>query len=531
MPPKTIDEIIAEMEELQLAEHEPMFAIYQDLVTARKADIEKRAEEELEKKKWEDEVISLREEKERMEKERMEKESEEQRKQEELTRKKEELALQATEILNTNNKFISSLLPSAYETLDSTQRYDMSVDDRKLIESLDLLDVKDAQDTDTSSTRTGSDVGDHPVPLPTANASFTGAEKTLTGDDAAASNAASLPPSERYPDPFPSSIHPDFSVQTSDDFLLVTNDDVGFYVNRDLLLEHSDFFRDFEEMASDMRQDDDAGKGRTQAVRRDMPGALSNGLRVVLRKVKETKYWQDFYDWERKVFRSQQIWEDDDEDSGLVFISPRVWEYDLEDLALAFRIADQYGFTEFSAQARRAIPQESPWFRYLYAAFEADETVAKAIAKSTLRWELRQFPQHILSVLDKHHAPYAALLRDIHRLSPFHMLENPYSPPSSPAANHDFLKKSQADFMAKRLVECGGEECSCKKSELWWATASVSGGRGLQSNLISRRDGDDDNLWIEIGMSIRRSVACLDCKDSVIRSFKPLWDDLAALWQ
>ncbi|TYJ51582.1 hypothetical protein B9479_007841 [Cryptococcus floricola] len=94
MPPKTIDEVIAEMEELQLAEHEPMFAIYQDLVTARKADIEKRAEEELEKKKWEDEVISLQE-----EKERMEKESEEQRKQEELTRKKEELALQATKIL------------------------------------------------------------------------------------------------------------------------------------------------------------------------------------------------------------------------------------------------------------------------------------------------------------------------------------------------------------------------------------------------------------------------------------------------
>ncbi|TYJ51802.1 hypothetical protein B9479_007618 [Cryptococcus floricola] len=74
MPPKTIDEVIAEMEELQLAEHEPMFAIYQDLVTARKADIEKRAEGELERKKWEDEVISLQEEKERMEKERMGKE-------------------------------------------------------------------------------------------------------------------------------------------------------------------------------------------------------------------------------------------------------------------------------------------------------------------------------------------------------------------------------------------------------------------------------------------------------------------------
>ncbi|TYJ54179.1 hypothetical protein B9479_005190 [Cryptococcus floricola] len=390
----------------------------------------------------------------------------------------------------------------------------MSVDDRELIKSLDLLHVKDARDTDISSTRTGSDVGDHPVPLPTSNASFTGAENTLTGDEAAASNAASPPPSERSPDPLPSSIHPDFSRQTSDDFLLVTDDDVGFYVNRDFLLEHSDFFRDFEEMDSDIRQDDDAGKGRTQAVRRDMPGALSNGLRVVLLKVKHTDDRPDVYDSKQKVFRSQQR-----------------WEYDLEDLALAFPIADQYGFTRFSAQAHRTIPQRSPWFRYLYAAFEADETVAKAIAKSSLLEDLTKCPQDILSVLDKHHAPYAALLRDIHRRNPFSMYSCPYYLSSTFQANHDFLKKSKADFMAKRLVECGGEECSCSKSGYWWALASKTGGQVLRRNLDSRPDRDDDNLWIAIRVSIWLSVAGLDCSESVIRSFKPLWDDLAALWQ
>ncbi|TYJ51463.1 hypothetical protein B9479_007960 [Cryptococcus floricola] len=286
----------------------------------------------------------------------------------------------------------------------------MSVDDRELIESLDLLDVEDARDTDISSTRTSSDVGDHPVPLPASNASFTGAENTLTGDETAASNAASSPPSERSPDPLPSSIHPDFSVQTSNDFLLVTDDDVGFYVNRDFLLEHSDFFRDFEEADSYIRQDDDAGKGRTQAARRDMPGALSNGLRVVLLKVKQTKSCPDRYDKKRKVYRPQ-----------------RFWGYDHEDLALAFRIADQYGFTRFSAQAHRTIPKRSPWFDYLYAAFEADETVAKAIARSTLDCDLMECPRPILPILDKHNAPYAALLRAIHRRNPFSMHNNPYS--------------------------------------------------------------------------------------------------------
>ncbi|TYJ54171.1 hypothetical protein B9479_005182 [Cryptococcus floricola] len=389
----------------------------------------------------------------------------------------------------------------------------MSVDDRKLIESRDLLDVKDARDTDISST--GSDVGDHPVPLPASNASFEGAEKTLTGDETAASHATSPPPSERSPDPFPSSIHPDFSVQTSNDFLLVTDDDVGFYVNRAFLLEHSDFFRDFEEADSYIRQEDDAGKGHNQAVRRDMPGALSHGLRVVLLKVQQTYDGPDVFDWKRKVFRSQ-----------------RIWEYDHEDLALAFRIADQYGFTRFSAQARLSIPKTSTWFQYLYAAFEADEPVAKANAKLTLRGDLtEEYPQYILSVLDKHHAPYAALLRDIHRRNPFTMEESPFSLSSSPAANHDFLKKSQADFKEKRLVECGGEECGCPNSRLSWLMASLSGGHVLQINIDSRSDRDDDNLWIDIGMSIRQSGNCLDCSDSVIRFFKPLWDDLAALWQ
>ncbi|TYJ54189.1 hypothetical protein B9479_005200 [Cryptococcus floricola] len=199
-----------------------------------------------------------------------------------------------------------------------------------------------------------------------------------------------------------------------------------------------------------------------------MPGALSNGLRVVLLKVKETNSSPDFYDWKRKVFSSQGT-----------------WEYDHEDLALAFRIANQYGFTQFSAQACWTIPQKSIWFRYLYAAFEADETVAKAIAKSTLRWDLTECPQPILPVLDKHHAPYAALLRDIHRRSPFSMNKDPYHLSSSSAANHDFLKQSQADFEYKRLVECGGEEeCRCKKPRFWWATATCGQKSTCQSGSL-----------------------------------------------
>ncbi|ODN88399.1 hypothetical protein L198_06670 [Cryptococcus wingfieldii CBS 7118] len=388
----------------------------------------------------------------------------------------------------------------------------MSGDDAELTKSLNHLDLKDAQDTDALRTH---DHGDHRV----LSSSFT------PGSDAAGSAGAdrlmevtrdvvSSPPTDRTPDALPSSIHPDFSVQTSDDFLLVTDDDVGFYVNRDFLLEHSDFFRDFEEMDSDIRQYDDAGKGRTQAVRRDMPGALSNGLRVVLLKVKETKYWPDRYDRNQKVFRSQ-----------------RIWEYDHEDLAPAFSISNQYGFTRFSAQARLSIATTSAWFRYLYAAFEADETVAKAIAKSTLLWDLTEScPEPILPVLDKHQASYAALLREIHRRNPFSRYKGPYRLSSSSAANHDFLKKSQAHFKKKRLVECGGA-CTCKKSGFWWAAASQSGGKALRRNLELRLGRDDESLWSDIEVSIRLAVDCLDCSDSVIRSFKPLWDDLAALWQ
>ncbi|ODN88402.1 hypothetical protein L198_06673 [Cryptococcus wingfieldii CBS 7118] len=389
----------------------------------------------------------------------------------------------------------------------------MSGDVAELDKSLNHLDGKDPQDTDASRTHDDGDQVLSSSSTPGSDAAGSAGADTLTE---VTRDVVSSPPTDRTPDALPSFTHPDFSIQTNDDFLLVTDDDVGFYVNRDFLLEHSDFFRDFEEMDSDIRQDDDDGKGRTQAVRRDMPGALSNGLRVVLLKVKETQYWPDRYDKKRRVFRSQ-----------------RIWEYDHEDLALAFRIANQYGFTRFSAQARLSIPKPSIWFQYLYAAFEADETAAKAIAKSTLYFDLREScPQPILPVLDKHHAPYAALLREIHRRSPFSRYKDPYFLSPSFDANHDLLEKSQADYKVKRFVECGGEECSCKTSGSWWAIASRSGGKALRRTLASRfLDHDDDGLWSEIDKSIRLSVDCLDCGDSVIRSIKPLWDELAALWQ
>ncbi|ODN73089.1 hypothetical protein L198_08312, partial [Cryptococcus wingfieldii CBS 7118] len=174
----------------------------------------------------------------------------------------------------------------------------MSGDDAELTKSLNHLDVKDAQDTDASRTH---DDGDHRA------LSFSSTPGSVAAGSAGADrltevtrDVVSSPPTDRTPDTLPSSIHPDFSVQTNDDFLLVTDDDVGFYVNKEFLLEHSEFFRDFEDMDSDIRQDEDAWKGRTQAVRRDMPGALSNGLRVVLLKVKETKSWPDAYDRKRR---------------------------------------------------------------------------------------------------------------------------------------------------------------------------------------------------------------------------------------
>ncbi|ODN78054.1 hypothetical protein L202_05135 [Cryptococcus amylolentus CBS 6039] len=76
-------------------------------------------------------------------------------------------------------------------------------------------------------------------------------------------------------DELPSSIHPDFAVRTGN-VLLVTDDDVGFFVDRSFLSSHPEFFRDFEEMASVVGRGSVSNIG-TRVVRRDLPGALSNG--------------------------------------------------------------------------------------------------------------------------------------------------------------------------------------------------------------------------------------------------------------
>ncbi|ODN88398.1 hypothetical protein L198_06669 [Cryptococcus wingfieldii CBS 7118] len=76
----------------------------------------------------------------------------------------------------------------------------------------------------------------------------------------------------------PSSIHPDYFLQTGDDFLLVTDDDVGFYVDRDFRLCHSECFHDFEKMVSDIGNKDAVGDCiNISVVRRDMSGELSKG--------------------------------------------------------------------------------------------------------------------------------------------------------------------------------------------------------------------------------------------------------------
>ncbi|ODO02852.1 hypothetical protein I350_05693 [Cryptococcus amylolentus CBS 6273] len=364
----------------------------------------------------------------------------------------------------------------------------MSGDDAELTKSLNHLDVKDAQDTYTHASRTHDD-GDHPV----LSSSFTPGSNAAGSADAdrlteVARIAAGPPPTEQIPDALPSSIHPDFSARTNDDLLLVTDDDVGFYVERSFLLEHSDFFRDFEEMNSDIRHDDNGGKAHTRAVRRDLPGALSNGLRVVLLKVKERRYYPDRYDRERKVFCSQHIGD------------PGSYEHPRNVCLVPIPLGSN-----------------TSWFQYLFAVFEADEKAAKAIAKSTLRWDLTKWcTQPILPVLDKHHAPYAALLREIDRRNPFYKLKNPFSLSSSSAACHDFIKKSQAEFKDERLVECGGEECGCKKSGFCWATVSRAGGKVLRRNLASQYlDHGDDWLWYKIEMSIWNSVGTcytIECK-------------------
>ncbi|ODN73608.1 hypothetical protein L198_08296 [Cryptococcus wingfieldii CBS 7118] len=211
--------------------------------------------------------------------------------------------------------------------------------------------------------------------------------------------SAKRPPSA---DNLPSSIHPDYSLQTGNDFLLVTDDDVGFYVDRDFLLCHSELFHDFENMACDISNKDAIGDCiKSSVVRRDMPGALSKGLRVVLLNSADTdSTWPDFHDFDNESDWSPQR---------------QTWPYTLEDLALAIKIANQYGFTSFSSQAHSKAPRKSLWFQYLLAAFESDERGANAIAKSTLYFNLETCcPLALLSILDKHNAPYATLLRDIH---------------------------------------------------------------------------------------------------------------------
>ncbi|TYJ55001.1 hypothetical protein B9479_004312 [Cryptococcus floricola] len=302
----------------------------------------------------------------------------------------------------------------------------MSAGDNALVEKMDKLDVEEG-----SRTTSSSDVGGTAASsLSSTETSSAKPERTNHTADA----ISSYPILEQPPcadDELPSSIHSDFAVQTGN-VLLVTDDDVGFYVDQSFLSSQSEFFRDFEEMASDVGQGNVSNIG-TRVVRRDLPGALSNGLRVVLFMAAGEKTWQECdHNSQRKVFYSWHR---------------SRWQCDFEDLALAFQIGNRYGFTIFSLQATY---HHAPfWVEYLSAAFEDDEKAAKAMLKSDCGVGVEYLsPNTIFIILNKHRPRYSALFKNVRTLNPFSSRPVGFaSERYRGTESHDFIEKEKAAFV------------------------------------------------------------------------------------
>ncbi|TYJ54983.1 hypothetical protein B9479_004294 [Cryptococcus floricola] len=338
----------------------------------------------------------------------------------------------------------------------------MSAGDNALIEKMDRLDVEEG-----SRTTSSGDVGGIAASsLSSTETTSVKPEETNHSADAISSS----PILEQPPctdDELPSSIHPDFAVRTGN-VLLVTDDDVGFYVDQSFLSSQSEFFRDFEEMASDVGQGNVSNIG-TRVVRRDLPGALSNGLRVVLFMARENTWRHCGYNNQRKVFHP---WPTDG------------WQCDLEDLALAFQIGNRYGFTIFCLQPT---DHHAPfWAKYLSAVFEDDEKAAKAMLKSICGVRVQYLGHDIVFIiLDKERPRYSALFKNVRTLNPF--WSHPFAFPAEhyrAAESHAFIKKEKTAFKRKRKAELGGRQCVCLQTGAWWMAASRAGHDALRENLM-----------------------------------------------
>ncbi|WVQ79528.1 hypothetical protein IAT38_001627 [Cryptococcus sp. DSM 104549] len=294
----------------------------------------------------------------------------------------------------------------------------------------------------------------------------------------------------------------------STDILLISSDDVGFYVSRTLIKEFG-FFADFEAAslligdAGDRPGDREEGKGagvgkEEEAKRREMPSAGSKGLYVALMCVQAGSELPDL----SELVSTREL---------------------LPSLLEATEIVDAYDVPSCArsiiALTRRHI-DHSPFIAYVIAAILGDEPLAKEASAQTMPINIRELPASVAKQLQSRAPRYLEGLRELHALK-------------SGALNGLEAAWAYCFQIARDPTRHFSEECKtsvCPEYLFSSRFIRLRTQAARQSMVALQRGSLDITAWGGVEDELDRTVKCDDCRRRLSLLFRRAWSRYRTKW-
>lgn len=326
----------------------------------------------------------------------------------------------------------------------------------------------------------------------------------------------------------PKVVHPLYPRKHPDDILLITEDNVGFYVSLAFITRHCGFLEGYESLKKGIIEEgksnptEDEEKEECQAERRELPSAVSWGLHLVLDTLgvieSMTLAVDPFPSTAQNLPMSAVL---DPQTFNDRWPLDKVFQY----LAPAVQLADAYDIFEFIAYMGMILPSD-PWHRYLIAALSENETLAKETSTETLKYHISDMPPPVVSILYKSAPSYLWRLRKLHTMK---------------MESYPGLKMAWAcAFPMYDKNEDFGSRCQKGKygTPMCIPYETFEGNFGRLRAVaaerafgILKREKIDEKVKKAIRNDIARWISCFRCRRRLVKTFLIIWDNWVTQWR
>lgn len=341
-----------------------------------------------------------------------------------------------------------------------------------------------------------------------------------------------LPPTARNIEPtspkqLPKVIRPLYPCRHPDDILLITEDNVGFYVSLSFITRHCGFFEGYESLKKEITGEEESspmksgGKEECHTERRELPSAKSSGLHLVLDTlgVIESMTLAAASNYTARNLAMSAVLD-------FQAFNDR-WPLDVvfQYLAPAVQLADAYDIPKFIAYMCLILP-DGPWHLYLMAALSENETLAKKTSRETIKYHISDMPPPVVSILYKSAPSYLWRLRKLHT-------EKMESYPGLKMAwrcafpmydkNEDFGHRCQKGKFGVPLCIPHGDF----KGDFGRLRATAAD----RAFGILKREKSDEKVKKAIKDDLECWISCHRCRRRLVTTFLIIWDNWVTQWR